>query len=232
MIEEVNVNFNGTMIHGIKIKKRTNGTANAVYQFNIPYIAGSNTLSFYAMIDPASVVENGYIRAYITSYSSYPINSKEWTHIKHTEVKANSGTATIHITQYSPDYDVIIIFPQFEQKPYPTSFIDGTRAAETLTIPTEGVLNPREGTIEISIMKPKYLNYNARVLWAEKGSSRFGIHDNPSGGLAWAYNSTDTQLGAGQLLEGQWHYLAMSWNRDEGWAKCYVDGKSYQDYSF
>lgn len=37
---------------------------------------------------------------------------------------------------------------QLEAKPYATSFIDGTRAAETLTIPTAGVLNPQEGTIE------------------------------------------------------------------------------------
>ena len=34
---------------------------------------------------------------------------------------------------------------QLEAKPYATSFIDGTRAAETLTIPTAGVLNPQEG---------------------------------------------------------------------------------------
>jgi len=37
---------------------------------------------------------------------------------------------------------------QLEQKPYATSFIDGTRAAESLTIPTASVLNPQEGTVE------------------------------------------------------------------------------------
>jgi len=37
---------------------------------------------------------------------------------------------------------------QFEQKPYATSFIDGTRSPEILTIPTAGVLNPQEGTVE------------------------------------------------------------------------------------
>ena len=121
---------------------------------------------------------------------------------------------------------------QTEQKPYATSFIDDTRSPESLTIPTAGVLNPQEGTIEIICMKPKYLNYNARVLWVEKESSRFGIHDDPSGGLVWTYNSTGTQLGAGQLLEGQWHYLAMSWNRDEGWAKCYVDGNHIRTIVF
>jgi hypothetical protein len=37
---------------------------------------------------------------------------------------------------------------QLEAKPYATSFVDGTRSSETLTIPTEGVLNPQEGTVE------------------------------------------------------------------------------------
>jgi len=39
---------------------------------------------------------------------------------------------------------------QFEQKSYATSFIDGTRFSETLTIPTTGVLNPQEGTVEFN----------------------------------------------------------------------------------
>ena len=30
-------------------------------------------------------------------------------------------------------------------------------------------------------------------VWAEKESSRFGIHDNPIS-LVWAYSSSDTQL--------------------------------------
>jgi hypothetical protein len=37
---------------------------------------------------------------------------------------------------------------QLEQKPYVTTFIDGIRAPETLTVPTAGVLTPNEGTIE------------------------------------------------------------------------------------
>ena len=41
---------------------------------------------------------------------------------------------------------------QLEAKPYATSFIDGTRAAETPTIPTAGVLNPQEGTVEFTVI--------------------------------------------------------------------------------
>ena len=50
--------------------------------------------------------------------------------------------------QTNPASTVEFSFAQLEAKPYATSFIDGTRAEETLTIPTEGVLNPQEGTIE------------------------------------------------------------------------------------
>lgn len=39
---------------------------------------------------------------------------------------------------------------QLEQKPYATSFIDGTRAAESLTVPSTG-MSPAAGTIEIDI---------------------------------------------------------------------------------
>jgi hypothetical protein len=38
---------------------------------------------------------------------------------------------------------------QLEAKPYATSFIDGTRSREVLTIPTAGVLNPQEGEISV-----------------------------------------------------------------------------------
>ena len=37
---------------------------------------------------------------------------------------------------------------QIEARSYATSFINGTRAAESLTIPTAGILSPAEGTIE------------------------------------------------------------------------------------
>ena len=42
-------------------------------------------------------------------------------------------------------------FVQLEQKPYATSFIDGTRSSETLTLPTSGVLFADEGTVEVEV---------------------------------------------------------------------------------
>ncbi len=60
---------------------------------------------------------------------------------------------------------------QIEQKPYATSFTDSTRSPETLTIPTAGVLNPSEGTLEL-VVKP---NYSSSV--APPGGAFDGFYD-------------------------------------------------------
>jgi len=39
--------------------------------------------------------------------------------------------------------------PQVEAKPFATSFVNGTRADEALTVPIEGLLSPEQGTIEL-----------------------------------------------------------------------------------
>ena len=69
-------------------------------------------------------------------------HSSSWSH----QLGIDVGNANL---QYIRQGDYIIVKDiQIEAKPYPTTFTDGTRAAETLTIPTAGVLNPQEGTIE------------------------------------------------------------------------------------
>jgi len=64
---------------------------------------------------------------------------------------ANTGYIRLrfYVTATNSGYHDFAL-PQLEQKPYATSFVDGTRAAETLTIPTAGVLNPQEGTVELT----------------------------------------------------------------------------------
>ena len=57
---------------------------------------------------------------------------------------ANAGAV------YDADYTVYLYHPQIEKLPYPTTFVNGTRATETLTIPTAGGLNPQEGTGELT----------------------------------------------------------------------------------
>lgn len=56
---------------------------------------------------------------------------------------------------------------QLEKKPYPTSFVDGTRSPETLIIPTAGVIDTQKGTI---------------AMWVKMGKNGSpgpsGVHDN------------------------------------------------------
>ncbi len=48
-------------------------------------------------------------------------------------------------------YQTLFAMPQIEEKSYATSFANSTRPPETLTIPTAGVLNAAEGTVEFTI---------------------------------------------------------------------------------
>lgn len=113
----------------INLTKQTDGSANAIHQ-NIGGLTLDNdyTLSFYIRIHPKSNIESGYIKAYIhSSYSNHPI-TKEWTRITHTNTSIRDNH-TIHIRQYSTLYDVQITMVQFEQKPFATSFVNGSRSA-------------------------------------------------------------------------------------------------------
>lgn len=84
--------------------------------------------------------------AYIsqTTYSPVIINANSWTRLTNTGVApANAASCRIICVESTLSavgevyyFDDI----QLEQKPYATSFINGTRSPETLTIPTTGVM--------------------------------------------------------------------------------------------
>ncbi|HHY44813.1 MAG TPA: hypothetical protein GX512_03780 [Firmicutes bacterium] len=76
---------------------------------------------------------------------------------------------------------------QYEVKPHPTSIIlandtttQATRSPETLTIPTAGVLNPQEGTVEVTVIP--------NLSSSATPSSVLGFHD-----LVWM--TTDASKG-------------------------------------
>ena len=88
------------------------------------------------------------------------IPAKQWTRLSVTFTLPSDWTQPSRIQPNSPrnsttlsDFATIPAWwdaIQVEQKPYATSFTDGTRTAESLTIPTAGVLNPQEGTVEVT----------------------------------------------------------------------------------
>jgi len=122
---------------------------------------------------------------------------------------------------------------QLEQKAYATSFIDGIRAAEKLTIPTAGVLNPQEGTVEfwvkLSCLNP--IGYNAfftsgdvnapgpRILiMREFGGdvvNKIRVWDGDGSSEAVLTSVTTLQAGI-------WYYVAFTWSPSG--RKLYVNG--------
>ena len=116
-------------------------------------------------------------------------------------------------------------------KAYATSYINGTRSPETLTIPTAGILNPQEGTIECWAYvndASKYRNRYSTIFIADAGGASKGIwlfHEN--GDNYWRYqikdenNSVIIRVPDSEITDG-WHYFAITWNVLE--AKLFVDG--------
>jgi len=114
------------------------------------------------------------------------------------------------------DYDGL----QVEQKPYATSFIDGTRSAETLTIPTAGVLNPQEYTVEMWIRPSRarsaYLNYE-RVIEFYGTSGFSGVWlNNPSNsdGIAFVKNNGPKVSANANWNANDWIFVAISQKSD------------------
>ena len=87
-------------------------------------------------------------------YSRSNIPGTDFTRLTVNFTTTGTGYCRVHFLSLSGNVGDImwVTAPQLEQKPYATSFIDGTRAAESLTIPMAGVLNPQEGTVECWVM--------------------------------------------------------------------------------
>jgi len=150
-------------------------------------------------------------------------------------------------------YNVYVWGAQVEEKPYATSYIPtsgatATRSPETLTIPTAGVLNPQEGTIEFwwcpinqpastmtgsqTVAPPiiqvgNYYQNNSWLLWCGMGSQLklFVRGDNATG---WTGQWTIIpNLSWYQL--NRWYHIVVRWeNANTFWV--FIDGVKYGPY--
>ena len=149
---------------------------------------------------------------------------------------------------HNPPADFVeFSYAQLETKPYATSFIGDTRAPELLTIPTPGVLNPQEGTVEFwwnpinqpaSTIGPQfaappiaqvgnYFQNNSWILWG----GVFGVllllarGDNATGWTGWW--TIIPNLDWYQL--NRWYHIVVRWeNADTFWV--FIDGVRYGPY--
>ena len=143
--------------------------------------------------------------------------------------------------------ELFVYAVQFEQKPYATSFTDSIRPPETLTIPTAGVLNPQEGTVEFwwyPINQPadtiisqqtappviqvgNYHQNNSWILWCGFSSQLmlFVRGDNATGwtGL-WTIIS-----GLDWYKLNQWYHVAIRWENSNTFY-VFFNGVKYGPY--
>ncbi len=134
---------------------------------------------------------------------------------------------------------------QVEAKSYATSFTgtaddttQAARAAETVTIPTAGVVSPAEGTVESWVFVDSRIRSQAQTgwpkLWGVMGGNALqwrnglGLQLTPEG--KWAlYAISDGQGGnsaaANDTLSEGWHYFAGRWSANE--LALFIDGVKF-----
>ena len=134
-----------------------------------------------------------------------------------------------HSAVYANDW-IEVDDVQLEAKPYATSFIDGTRSPETLTIPTAGVLNPQEGTIEgwFYLNDTSSAHYSPLFITADvvaPGPRLLIMRDKDSGMLAgWDGDGTSESVywGTTVIQPKTWYFFAFTWSSTG--RKLYLNG--------
>jgi hypothetical protein len=137
-------------------------TVPGAYSYVYPYFATSNThhsWSCYVTNHNSKALQlnirirndgNGDTLSDNVGGQVEPGATQRLTVTTHTAVSAGKVTPAISLFSDPNDgsVDAEVFMAQLEAKPYVTSFTEGTRAGETLSIPINGTLNPQEGTVE------------------------------------------------------------------------------------
>lgn len=117
---------------------------------------------------------------------------------------------------------------QLEQKPYPTSFTDNTRAVERLRIPTAGVLDPTEGTISFFVKPNIVTNWN-NFCNIGVTNGRFLLYFNENGDALFDYGTANQGVRAPNTIkEGVWQHIAIRWSASTNKQAIFVNGVKYE----
>lgn len=207
--------------HGFRVN---NGVqAAGVYTWSV-YLKGTGTVKIQLYDGTATVQQTN-----ITLTSN-------WTRYTITGTMLNATVYGYVVQDGVGTADVYCDGLQLEQKSYATSWqIGGTaRAAETLSLPTAGVLTPTQGTWEqMTYFTPSmkrtanypFVIYIPRFAGASSGGIWF-THSNNS--AEWKLNTqndsvvTTSALFAESLISDGWHRLGITWNMTA--VKIFVDG--------
>ncbi|MGB9791517.1 MAG: phage tail spike protein [Thermacetogeniaceae bacterium] len=142
----------------------------------------------------------------------------KWIRLQGTATVDSTDTCTLFIWIEGANADILVDCAQVEAKPYATSFIDSTRSPETLTIPTAGVLNPQEGTVECWVKTPSNMTATSRIIF----DTRVSGNNNALVGYWNTYGNLRMIVGTGTsyytitgvttLQPDTWYYVAFRWS--------------------
>ncbi|RKO63663.1 distal tail protein Dit [Caldibacillus debilis] len=146
-----------------------------------------------------------------------------------------TGSHYLEIGQFENTAPITFYYDggQVEEKPYATSFVDGTRQSDRITLPADGVLNPLSGTIEFWAYVDAQVRETSKI-------RRFFSHFNGSGNAnritvqhnlnypQWVFTIADNAGNAHSLSPADsltpdgWHHFAMVW--DSSRFAAFIDG--------
>lgn len=217
-------------------KKNTSTPPTTIYRLSIPNGA-TFTASIYVNQLQVPVLEAArliFYRADLGTLAAvYAPKVTGWQRISVTYTN-NTGMDLTNVYVYfypSRNTGEVTLFgaPQLEQKPYATSFIDGTRSRETLTIPTAGVLNPQEGTVEFWVKPLVVANWN-NFFYMATSNGRFLLYFTTDGRAAFDYGASNSgpAAPAGTIEANNWYYIALRWSAITGKQALFINGVKYE----
>jgi len=212
-------------------------TAGTTYTFSFYVKTSSNlTLSFMAYFNYGG----GIMIA--TTTKTYTLKANEWTRVEFQLTPSTSRSDAQYGVKFVdiPDGTYFwIAYPQIEAKPYPTSFVNGTRSYEKLALPlSSSMCTPRVGTASIRFYYPNggiTGTHTTRMLLnigkADTGTDRIALSWNETSKyfslyISYAGNTGSVDSGTLNPSVG-WHTLTGVWKyvgNNKNILKLYLDG--------
>jgi len=211
-------------------------TAGRVYTFSIyAKTSQTKTLQFEFFL----TYGNNYRNSFITQFKTLTMESNTWYRVEISLTSPESRTDAqygLRIYDHDVGQEFWFAYPQLEAKPYATSFINGTRTGEFLTIPTENVFNPSEGEISVwmyvndvyrqTTPYPRVFHIGTSsnddggylLLFRHHGSNNLNIQYTTSSGTVF-----EQSIVSMSSLTNGWHMFTVTWG-DFG-VRAYVDGQ-------
>ena len=227
-------------LFGIKAQRITSTTSdtNAARRIekNVSITGGKTyTFSAYAKTDGATpaylrIDTNGNTPV---SLASLKTTATTWTKLQVT-FTAPADATSVYVRCYNDAPIGAVGWVQFdgaqlEAKPYATSFTDETRGKEMLRVPTEGVLNPQEGTVEFWVKPLVVGNWN-NFFFMILSNGRFLLFFDSTGLAKFDYGPTNSgiETPSGIISANNWHHIVLRWSATTDKQALFVNGVKYE----